>query len=208
MGLDVFLKRGPHNEKDCAAETIEQPSVRYPEHYFKVGYFRSSYNESGFDSCMRQYGLATLDAICGVGNDDYVVVPDWPAVVEQTDAALAAFDAASDRMRYRVFTESFFGGFAVERADAALALFLDEMEKGSSFGAWSSARGYFTKEQLRVHGLIPGRDLIGSPCVYVVTASNAESIARYRQALEIVRETAEWVLAQPDPKAFHLHWSG
>src|SRR6476619_807072 len=28
---------------------IEQPSAKYPDHYFKVGYFRSSYNASGID---------------------------------------------------------------------------------------------------------------------------------------------------------------
>jgi hypothetical protein len=30
----------------------------------------------------------------------------------------------------------------------------------------------------------------------------------YQQALEVVVETCEWVLGQPDPSKYLLHWSG
>ena len=56
MGLDVYLKKSflppeliSNNEEKI--EDIEPiQSAIYPHHLFQVGYFRSSYNQSGFNS--------------------------------------------------------------------------------------------------------------------------------------------------------------
>ncbi len=205
MGLDVYLKAGPHDEDDCNAPKVELPSASYPEHYFKIGYFRSSYNGSGFNNAMRQYGLSTLDDICEP-SDAYGFTPDWSMMIDRAAAALIAFDAAHERMRYRVHTETFIDSVATSE-EQALAVFLAEMGKNRAFddGGWSSRRGTFIPKGMKVCGLMQGTRF--GPCLYVVVEQEPEAIGWYRNAIEIVRETAEWVLAQPDPKAFHLHWS-
>ncbi len=43
------------------------------------------------------------------------------------------------------------------------------------------------------------------PCTYLVY--EAGDMDWYKQALEIVVEMIEWVLGQPDPSKFYLHWS-
>jgi len=35
-----------------ACEKVELPSTKYPDHYFKVGYWRSSYNGAGINSIL------------------------------------------------------------------------------------------------------------------------------------------------------------
>jgi len=42
-------------------------------------------------------------------------------------------------------------------------------------------------------------------CVYVVTESDN---SWYLQALEIVRETIEYVLSRENKEQYYLHWSG
>lgn len=214
MGLDVYLYPGPHvdREDDDACDTrIEIPSTRYPEHLFKIGYFRSSYNGGGVNRVLKRYGVPTLDAIMAA-DLTYAFVPDWPDVLARTDAALSDYDAARERMRWDVFSESptLLGENepAVHDDRAALDVFLGEMGKPRPFDTeWASRAGLFLPNGRSMHGLVRGIDAIGKPCLYVITERDADSIAWYRQALEIVRETAEWVLAQPDPKAFHVHWS-
>ena len=139
MGLDVYLVRGPHVD-GCSGDHVSIDSTRHPEHFFKIGYWRSSYNDGGINAVLRQYGLPDLYEMCGVDKNDDAPAMDWPRVLADATAAIMAFDAAADLMEDRVWRK-----------------FLTP--------AW------------------------------------------YRQALEIVKETAEWVLSQPDPGAFHTHWS-
>jgi hypothetical protein len=55
--------------------------------------------------------------------------------------------------------------------------------------------------------MIPGiQTVLGTrPCIYVVTESDN---TWYLQALEVVRETIEFVLSQEDKELYYLHWSG
>jgi hypothetical protein len=43
------------------------------------------------------------------------------------------------------------------------------------------------------------------PAAYLVYES--DGLEWYAQALDIVVETCEWVIAQPDREALYLHWS-
>jgi hypothetical protein len=62
-------------------------------------------------------------------------------------------------------------------------------------------------EPLKVLAMIPGiQTVLGTrPCIYVVTESDN---TWYLQALEVVRETIEFVLSQEDKELYYLHWSG
>jgi hypothetical protein len=59
---------------------------------------------------------------------------------------------------------------------------------------------------LQVVGAIPGRHF-GKPCVYLVIQESDADGLWLEQALEVVVETCEWVMAQPDCAACRLHWS-
>ena len=49
-------------------------------------------------------------------------------------------------------------------------------------------------------------DALQQPCVYVVYKTEPDRWLWYHQALEIVQETLEFVLANPSPD-YLLHWS-
>jgi hypothetical protein len=67
-----------HERLDSVSEGIEQNSVKYPDCYSKVGYFRSSYNNSGTNSTLRALGLHDLYSLFAAENGDYLF-PDWQA---------------------------------------------------------------------------------------------------------------------------------
>lgn len=59
-------------------EKIEIDSEKYPDHLFKIGYMRSSYNSGGFNSVVSELVGHDLYWLFGVdGTDNYIVHPDW-----------------------------------------------------------------------------------------------------------------------------------
>jgi len=215
MGLDVYLVRGDHatTEDGECGEHVELPSARYPDHLFKVGYFRSSYNSGGLNRVLNDYGLPDLDDIFGAERR-YAFAPDWPDVLARIDVALDAFDAATKRMNLRAeATSPLLMGKAredVRSAKDALEVYRTTLAKSASSEAlgngFSDYAGVFVPKGLTVRAFVRGLDALLQPAIYFVYDTTLHP--SYRQSLEIVRETAEWVLAQPNPKAFHLHWSG
>ena len=63
---------GEYGEPEGLEEKIEIASAKHPKHYWKVGYFRSSYNGGGIDRVLDRFGLPGLDDLFPAkGDDDY-----------------------------------------------------------------------------------------------------------------------------------------
>ena len=62
---------------------IELPSAKYSEHMFRIGYFRSSYNDSGVNNILRQITGEDLYDIFQP-NDEYRIYPDWEEARRKT----------------------------------------------------------------------------------------------------------------------------
>jgi hypothetical protein len=194
---------------DTRSRKIEIPSAKHPEHYFKIGYFWSSYNDSG---CNRIF-----DNACGKNlywvfepNDQYCFQPNWQACRERAAKLLGEFKAYVAATPYRALEVSpaLYRDHAVGSAEEAIAAFVEQRKQAASFGWYSTAKGYFfQKEPMRAVGLIHGyRDgFMKGPCVYVIY-EDAE-LDWYVHALEIVIETCDWVLKHPNPEKLYLHWS-
>lgn len=213
------LKADKYGDVKSLEEEVNLPSAKYPEHYFKIGYFRSSYNDGGIDSYFRRLGLPDLHEIMGRGDDDeYRFAPDWKASKDRAIETLARLDAMpnTDIDVMGICANEFIGVERLPKNEAeARAIVLEEIGNPSkAFEAWSSANGSFYPKGLDVIGLVPGltdgftKTMFGKavPCVYVAYKKNDNGF--YRQALEIIVETCDHVLSQPDPQAFYLHWSG
>ena len=107
-----------------------------PEHLFKVGYFRSSYNPAGINSLLRQLLGVDMDDIFNPG-DEYCFQPNWAEVKAALELTLEEFKAKTANGYFRVLEESFnaFTHYSqelvepqhmqVQGTDTALALFLD-----------------------------------------------------------------------------------
>lgn len=238
MGLDIYLyKRNPNTplvappcgdddeETDFeSGEQIEINSSKYPEHMFKIGYFRSSYNDGGIDNKLRSRIKSSLADIFGNDGRKYHVVPDWKASAERAVKAIADIKAqVAEAGAFEVVDVSQHDAGPSSREDA-MALFQREREgwakHPSGFNSYSSGAGMFWRNGYKVYAIIPGEseDILAKvmgrkvmrPTTYVVYGPEAEAdpLAWYIQALEIVIETCEYVLAQDDVQRYVLHWSG
>ncbi|ATI15710.1 hypothetical protein [Bordetella phage vB_BbrM_PHB04] len=191
---------------------IEVDSKIDPEHYFKIGYFRSSYNGGGFDAVMRRFGLPSLGDIMGAG-DDYEFVPDWDASLARANDAIAKYEAhlASPVGKYDVLEVSGFD--QVGGKEQALAIFAKEIERehAPGFRSYSNRAGDFYLDGIKAVAVIPGgRSILGQPETYIVYEKESGDGKEdwYLTAIKIVRETCEYVIAQPDRQHFYLVWSG
>jgi hypothetical protein len=247
MGLDVYLYRkrnealdGAYSaEEDDGEESIskkwisaEQPdSAKYPQHLFKVGYFRSSYNEGGLSCVLRQQlGLPDLDDLLlyplperdfHTDHDGYIQEVDWSAALGRVQQTLTDFRALVNTPQGRFGTMfvrvpcqlPLSTNLEAKKAFMKQLLHLENPkplfanEDGSH--AYTARDGFFCTPALKVMGILPGQGLLHDPGVYVVFEHEdpAKHWQWYIEALEIVQETIEWVLAQPAPSDYVLGWS-
>jgi hypothetical protein len=196
------------DDRKQAVELVSQ----YPDHYFKIGYLRSSYNGGGINRVLMNLGLPSLYEIFGrEDNDDYVWAPDWEMSLIRVKEVIEQLKAMP---KLRCFTVSpnelaADANNTIESELDAMRVYSTERESSFSDG-YSNIHGYFYhKEPLKIYGLVQGfrKALFGDrkfPCVYVIQEGENEW---YIQALEITQATIEYVLSQPDKDKYFLHWS-
>jgi hypothetical protein len=212
LGLDEW---GSPVEPECIK--IEDDHPKYPTHLFKIGYWRSSYNDSGINHVLENLIGETLYTIIPEGNnEDYAIQPDWGRVKK---------NAARARKRYLAHVEKY-GPLRIYEIDKpwrptgvtspreAIAQYCREVDKRKSTDAdWygtGQGESYMITDPMQVVAIIPGTRKYGLGAIqdvtYVVFKSWDPEF--YTQALEIIEATADYVLAHKDKDKFYLHWSG
>ena len=211
-------------------EKIERDDERFPDHLFKIGYFRSSYNDGGIDHVLgNALGKQALYWIFAPEETDLgPFVPDWMAARERARALRSEWESYLDAHgSYRVLEVS--SNPFVDPKDliakdegSALALFLHMKEKnaGREGSGWFSNRDghYFLSEPARVRALLVGtresymakihnQEML-EPAVYAIYDADRADMEWYTQALQIVEETCRWVLDTGEPEKYVLSWSG
>lgn len=195
-------------------EKIERDSAKHPEHYFKIGYFRSSYNDGGFNAYARRLGIPSLNGIFDNEGGEYEFVPDW---AKARDAAVNALTVLRKKdFGFDVFEVApnvFSGPPLITNENEALATFKKQFdqwqEEQNGFESYSNGEGHYMRKGCTIHAALPGtKDFLGRAltCTYLVVKRDEENW--YAQALEIVIETCNYVLEQPDRDHYYLHWSG
>ena len=243
MGLDVYLHKCPaavvaahaakreadpdwdEDDEEREEERIERDSATYPEHMFKIGYFRSSYNSGGIQSVMNSMiGVRPLDYIFEAKRDEYRVRPDWIEAANRCEDGRQKWAKHITTLPFQVecVSENPFDTRSTPPSNAQMVMdifrteyqkYTDRKEGENPFGfSYSNRDGEFSLETpVEVHAMIRGTTrnfLTGKQeqCTYIVKKMTDHEW--YTQALEIVQETIEWVLAQEDPQDYLLHWSG
>lgn len=213
------------NGESPAKVDVRQKSVRHPDHLFQIGYFRSSYNGAGFNKIVNdRIGTDLHDLFpAPEKGDEFIRVVDWKASHQRAKLALARLaEYIAEHGNFLVLdieaTNLFGPAPAVEDAADALALYAKERKRHYAGpnpwkGGYSSRDGqFYHDEPAKVVAFIPGTQSIlrKVPCVYAIVepAAGEPALLWYVQALDVVLETCEWVLAQPDPARYVLHWSG
>ncbi len=181
---------------------------------FKIGYFRSSYNDGGINRKLEMVGAPSLYEIFPHSDSDYSFQPNWEESRAKAKEALDILKSKDNGYEVTEFSANIFTEPTVTSAKQALEIFNKELERNgnrqSAFGGSYSNRdgNFFLNKPLEVVAVIPGTtDMLGKrPTTYVIYKS--EGANWYLKALEIVIETCEYVLAQKDSDKYWLHWSG
>lgn len=206
LGLDKW----GCDETYCSRVIMD--SKLHPEHYFKIGYFRSSYNSGGINNVLRDLGIPDLyDIFEHNENDGYEFCPDWSNALRVVQKSI---DLLKKDKGYRIesISPNLFSPDDVPQSPAAAMEIFKQQLKGKSrnknFQCYSNKSGEFYLDNvgLKVYGMIPGKDMFDRQCTYVVYKQN-DGNKSYLQALEIVKEAIEYVLAQKNPQEYYLHWS-
>ena len=189
-------------------ERIEIHSELYPDHLCKIGYLRSSYNDSGFNRVVENLtGKPGFYYIFGCDYEEYASRPDWSAA---RTLALQLAAELENSPGYRTFTvpaEAIvrMAGADEHQAIQAVSQEMARQREGLTPESWYSNRNgyFFPREPLAVLAAVPGSSCRGEPVVHLVYESD---LSWYVQAAEIAVEMCEWVLAQPEPWRYVLHW--
>lgn len=205
LGLDEW---GSDEETKHQVETFHP---KYPDHYFKIGYFRSSYNDSGIERILSNMGLPNLKDVFNHEKEDYIFQPNWENSLKNVNSLIEEF-AKKGAYRVHDVSPNLFREPDVNSEKEALEVFIHELSgrKGDDpeMNSYTNAKGeFYLSEPLKVVAMIPGTsNLLGQrPCTYIVTESDN---TWYSQALEIVRDTIQFVLDQEDKEKYYLRWSG
>ena len=185
---------------------VEENSKLYPDHLFKLGYFRSSYNSGGINRILSNMGLPTLGEIMGA-DEEYLFQPDWEKALDNVESVISQL---KEKGAYRVeaISGNWFRDNGIKSESDALEAFLKEKEGNGNGFNYSNAMGHFyLQEPVKVLAMIPGKQTIlgERDCTYVVTESDNQW---YIQALEVVKETIEYVIGTEMKEQYYLHWSG
>jgi len=186
---------------------IELPSKKYPDHLFKIGYFRSSYNCNGFNNVMSRVGLPTLYDIFNVKRgDDYHILPNWKESLERANKAIEAFKAFLRKpiSKYQAVYCSSIDKVKSERE--ALKVFEEELKRNKHYSYMSRKGDFYFGKPLKVYGVIQGEGFLNEG-VYLIYEVDKEFYNWYFQALEIVKETIEYVLNNPKEGKYVMVWS-
>lgn len=188
-------------------ESVEFNCKKYPEHYFKIGYFRSSYNDSGIQRILTNLGLPTLKDVFGY-DGEYVFQPNWEKSLSFIKQLRQCF-SEQDGYRVQKISGNMFKTPDIKSEKEALQAFLSEKKSNDiSNTNYTNSLGKFNFEKAdKIIAYIPGTYTLLGPereCVYVVYESEN---TWYEQALEIIQDTIEFVLEQEDKEKYYLHWS-
>lgn len=194
-------------------EKIENNSAKYPEHMFKIGYFRSSYNEGGINSILRNFGLPDLQAIFEVDSEEHFVQPDWKKCIERVEGVIKDLQGKGNFRIHPVFPEKLSSENLQNSPSEALDIFINQKnddEREKKYNYTSKEGEFFFEKPMNVVALIPGKSRYifqSNPCVFVVTEEE-DANKWYIESLEIIKETMEYVLAQENISQYYLRWSG
>jgi|AntDeeMinimDraft_6_1070357.scaffolds.fasta_scaffold01303_11 hypothetical protein len=206
-----------------AYEKVVHDSELYPDHTFKVGYWRSSYHDTAFNTVTRILCGKCLSYVIA-GTEELYVQPDWELALERANEFREELTAAIDRTGNVKVKKVSYNNFKdpqrekITSENKALTAFLDEREKVEKtcpeLRGYENNVGIFHLDGLKVLGFIEGVEPFRDrkdPVIYVAYEVEPEEGDNspydwYLRAMDIVVETIEWVLSQENPQEYVLAW--
>ena len=191
---------------------VVKDSTLHPGHSFRVGSWFSSSTEAGLNSVLRDYVGRDLYSCFGV--EGRWSQPDWEDSLERVQALLADFKSATtEGFRVMPLTYNPFKDVkkeAIKTSNDALISWCIEQRKVPKDDIYANRHGTFFPKDVEIHAAIEGVDITGAPTQYLIykkrDTDDPKHFVFYLEALEIIIETIEYVLAQADPSQYVLQW--
>lgn len=191
---------------------IEENSPTYPEHMFKIGYLRSSYNSGGINSVLKRAGCMDLYDIFQPKDGEYYVDINWQEAKDRCDQAIAEYHnfLSGPMAGYDVMRITDYGHGGVKDDTEALKLLEQQLEdhKPEGFRSYGNRDGDWYLDGVNVVGIVPNRGFGGG--VFLITKDKEVSEPKdnwYFQSLVVTSEMINFVLSQKDPENYFLGWS-
>ena len=201
--------------------TLNQDSTIDPDHMFKLGYFRSSYNSAGINWYLRNLGMNDLHDLFEP-NDDYDFKPNWHEALKRTDHLIQAYELylQSPQAKYvaiEIAANPYAGENGINNEKSAIDAFVEKTKgrsEDSGFSSFGCNLGDFYLSGIKLVAVIPRDKSVKDPFsrgqvfYAIVEKEKTDEKDWYLTALQIVKETITYVLNQPDSEAYFLSWSG
>ena len=207
---------------------IHLDSKTEPEHLFKIGYMRSSYNSNGINRIADVFDLPDLYSIFEVDNDEYYQEHDWDTIYVNIKQAIEKWQAHVDGPWGKYGVHQFRPSWrpddgvgseheALERFNIEYLSKKEEIDKDDwKKSGWCSSHGEFYPQPLKVVAMISRvwdstkpSNYHNWPNTFVVYERDDTSVMDwYVTALKIVQEMIEWILEQEDKDQYIMGWSG
>lgn len=187
-------------DADADRHEVELPSVKHPSHVFQIGYFRSSYYPGGFNPVVNRIVNEDLFSIFEIGEEPKFTQHNWERVKQRVyEVKQKLFQHKNDCGAFHT-CEVVRNPPSVNSAAEAIALFRQECNSPSS-------SHFRFKETLRTVAVLRGLEQTKDgtqPVAYLICELD---FSWYFDALDIIEETCDFVLSQPDPQNYYLWWT-
>lgn len=201
QGLDEF---GDYNKEDYQTP-IEIDSTLYKDHFFKIGYFRSSYNDSGISYILRDLGQKDLYELFDVNPEEYEQIFTKEQLLTTKDRILEVINVLKAQKFKLLKVHVRDSGGKINEVLPKFQAIYDQHTKNKGFNWFSSSEGdFFLENPPKIYGTIMAQESWGSPIMCLITDADYQF---YIEACEIMIETINYILVN-DPATFVWHWSG
>lgn len=207
---DIFSKQWRDQEErrsealgkeNALATGVDKPSELYPDEHFRIGYFRSSYNDSGINSVANSLGLPGLYDIFEGDYDggEYMAV-DWEVSRTVANDAVERWSEFinSDRAKFAVVECRDFGVNQDKPLPKGKKEVMDKFfeEKVANKGSYSNYYGnFFLDSPAKVVACIRGEPTFSFGenirSHFLVVERDKGQYDYYMRSMEIVLETIE-----------------
>lgn len=202
---------GVDEDGDVSMERVKLDSTLHPDHMFKIGYLRSSYNDGGINNVLRALGLPDLYSVFDVNTDRYTyhISVDWPAALERAKALLDQLRAKAaspeGQLKASWHSPTLLGDVAASISESdALKVVRDELERHAKDEAmWKNFSGsqgqFWLGDPLPVVALVRSGPRYGfeGPGFWLVFRPPEGWLDWYIKAVEVTVEMCQWVIDHP-----------
>lgn len=182
---------------DTGIREVEHNSTMYPDHLWKIGYFRSSYNSSGINFLLENLNLPRLNDILGIYSECEYHKIDWKTVWKNAHKVKEDLQIKALPNGYKlVHVINIKSNNPYEEARACIED-LQDLKTGVYMTKGGTVFGFNYKLLAVIGEFLLVEDL---------DHKDENAFDFYIECLDILIETCEFVMSQPDPFNYRLQY--